>query len=202
MRTVLFRTFLTFTLLAAPFCRADLLLYRGVLRMDHLGDGGEAKQSYRAWILLDRETGNMAKIDYYSAAGFKFYTVEEYQGFQFTSVAGAHGITNSLITKAATSLDESNQLLVTSIFLQGPNKHLTVKRGGTLSFPGTLSWASRGVAPSTRSGLPEAWAESGAVSFSASETTTSNNHAETLAQAEARLIADFQTKGYREYQGR
>lgn len=199
MRTVLLRVTLALCLLTPCLSQAQLLFYRGLMKTDHLGDSGESKQTYRAWILLDRDTGNMAKINYFSAAGFKLYTVEEYPGLQISTVTGTRGATNSLLTLAESSLDASNRLMVTSIFLQGANRRLTTKRGSTISFPSTLSWVSRGVEPSTRTALSTSWSETGAAAYDSGESTTSNNRGETLAEAEARLVTEFQNKGYQEF---
>src|SRR5512135_2476 len=124
MTTVLIRVGLTLLLLAPSYARAELLFYQGLMKMDRLGDGGEAKQSYRAWVIVEPDTGSMVKLNYFSAAGFKLYTVDDYQGFQTAVVAGTLGRTNSILSKAETSLDTSNQLSVTSIFLQGVNTRL------------------------------------------------------------------------------
>jgi hypothetical protein len=199
MMTVLLRGFVALTLSTPCFCQAELLFYKGLMKMDRLGDGGESKQSYRVWVVVDRETGHMAKLDYFSAVGFRLYTVEEYQGFQTVGVAAGGGRTNSVITKAETSLNSSNQLTVSSIFVQGANARLGVKPGSTVWFPRTLDWTSRGVAPSAHTVLSETWTETGVVTFDGIETAASNTRAETLAQAEARLIAEFQGKGYREF---
>ncbi len=199
MTNIWVRVTLALSLLTPCFCRAELLLYKGLMKMNRVGDGGEAKQSYRVWVLADPETGVVVKLNYFSAAGFRLYTVEEHQGFQSVLVASARGRTNSVMSKAESSLNASNQLSVSSIFLQGTNARLTASRTNTVWFPRTLDWTSRGVSPSTRTSLSETWAETGVVAFDSSETVFSHTHGESLAQAEARLIAEFQTKGYREF---
>jgi hypothetical protein len=199
MRTVLWLVTLSLGLLAPGFCQAELLIYKGNDKINKVGDGGKSFQRYEVWLVMDRTNGNVAKIDYFSARGFKLYTVEEFQGFQTLTVEAGKGRTNSIIAQAQTSIDQSNQVTVTAVFLQGSNARLTVSHGSTLRFPKILDWNSQGVSPFPGTSLSQSWTETGVFVFNGSQTTYSNGHAETLAQAETRLVSVLQAKGYSEF---
>ena len=199
MRNILWVMTLAVTLLAPGFCRAELVIYKGNVKIDKVGDGGKSQQRYHVWLLMDRATGNVSKIDYFSARGFKLYTVEEFQGLHTLAVLAGRGRTNSIIAQAETTFDQSNQVSVASVFIEGANSRLTVNQGSTISFPRILDWNSQGVAPFPGTSLSQSWTESGVFAFNGSQTLSSNGHAETLAQAEARLVSALQTKGYSEF---
>lgn len=199
MKNGSFRMLLALCLLAPFFCQAELLIYKGSMKMHRLGDGGESRQTYKVLLVLERATGEIARINYFSASGLKLYTVEQAQGFHALAAVGARGRTNTVLAQAETSVNESNQVTATSVFITGAQAKLTVNRGSTAFFPKVLSWAGRGVAPSSRTADSQVWEETGILAFYESATVASNKNGETLAQAEARLIAGFQSGGYREF---
>ena len=179
--------------------RAELLFYQGNLRMERIGNGGRSAQTYQTTVVLDLTNGALAKISSFSARGFKLYSVEELDGLQVLAVAAPYRRTNSVVAQAQTTVDASNQVVVSSLFVQGANSRLAVKSGEVADFPRILNWDSREVSPFAGTDLSQTWFETGVVAFRSSDTISSNKRGETLAEAEARLIAGLQAKGYSQF---
>jgi hypothetical protein len=199
MKISISKSILCLALLMPAFCRGELLFFNGNVKTDLAGDQSEARQSWRAKLVVDLDAGKMAKFNYIAASGgLKLFTVEAFEGFQRTQVTVGKSKTNSILVAAELGVNSNSQLVSQSVLVKGTDARLSVDSAATLSFPKTMDWFCNGVSPSLVTGAMAFWQESGVFAFDGTSTVSSNKQKETLNQAVARLRSYLQTQGYRE----
>ena len=196
MRNNVLRLLLTVAVAVPALCSAEILVFKGSMNMRRSGGGGESRHPYRTFVIIDRDSGNVGKIDYYTVGGF--YCVNPVQNLSASKVALAGGRQMTVLAAAATTMTETNQVTVTSTFVRGTDGRLVVNRGATTVFPRLLDWNDRGVVPTADGSTSTMRDETGVLSFDQVSTVYGNSHSETLADEQSRLINYLQSKGYRE----
>lgn len=186
--------------LSTSFCQAEVLVHNGQMKSLLAGGRSESRRTFRAIVVTDPQAGRIVKISYFpSARGLKLYTTEEFDGLFLLKSHVARGVTNTVLAKGESSISQSNGVTVLSLFAQGHDARLTVNRGVTMTFPRTLSWSYAGLAPSSIEGTCETWQETGVLRFDTSRTSSFNGGGQTLEGAVARVKADLEYHGYREF---
>jgi hypothetical protein len=177
---------------------AELLVYKGSMSMRRAGNGGESRHTYRVYVLVDRATAQVAKINYYPVAGGLFYSVDDPVFFSTNSVEIANSRSNTVLARGESSINENNQATISSALVKGTNSRLAVKHGVVTVFPRVLDWNYNGLRPLPDSASSETWQETGVLAYDQTGTVYSNTREETMADAQARLTARLDAIGYRE----
>ncbi len=183
-------------MLFAPRGNAQVLIYRGSMRLDRTGNQTETKLTYNAWIILDVPGREIRKINFFNTGGLKVFSVEDLGGFAISQVASGKNHTNTII---ASSQIDSTVPQFTATFLKGPNSQLQVSAAEKhFGFPAVLSWSGRGVAPLSDHGDSGAWEETGVVAFDRNTSMTNNAVTNNIAAVGLVLSNALKAKGFQE----
>src|SRR4051812_3098955 len=77
-----------FILFLCSLCRGEILIYEGASRIERSGTQSMSRQSARAFLIVEPNTGSIAKLSCFPLSGnIKVYTLETTEGIQTNQVS-------------------------------------------------------------------------------------------------------------------
>jgi hypothetical protein len=184
--------------LAAP-AAAEVILYKGTVKVTYTGQNQTMKLSFKAFLVVDHDTADVAELLYASVSGTKFYSTGFLTNQHIVEVTGARLKQYSALTRPASDCDIADGLTGEAVVLQGANSLLAVGTNTTISFPKTLTSVEQGY--SEDSGPASLINGTLTASFDKNRTIASNTAGDTLDSAFDKLVAYVQSLGYTEAAG-
>jgi hypothetical protein len=197
MKTCIFRLILAGTLLAPMLTHADLLIYKGTAKESYTGESHQIKVNSKVILIIDRDTANIARLQYATVNGNKTYYTSHTTNLHFVQIEAPSGKNSTAVTRLPSECEQKEDPGSEGVFLSGANGSLSPDGKATISFPKVLTAGGRGVFYSEQTTLPTLGESSMTVAFNSAETVASNNSGETLDSALARFEALVQSQGYR-----